>query len=115
MPPNFYRIFTTLNQPFYPRPVSFLLIRSLEKINRVQENQKKASRESFLEERVQMVSSIKIQVAAKQTTLATNNLRHEHEAALRVLNLMDRAAAYLREGRRISPFFFEEVVDFLQL
>jgi hemerythrin-like domain-containing protein len=62
-----------------------------------------------------MVSTTNPQATANQTALATNNLRHEHEAALRVLNLMDRAAAYLRDGRKISPFFFEEVVDFLQL
>lgn len=62
-----------------------------------------------------MVSTNNSQVVANQTALATNNLRHEHKEALRVLNLMDRAAAYLRNGRNISPFFFEEVVDFLQL
>lgn len=46
---------------------------------------------------------------------ATDNLRAEHEAALRVFRLMDRAATYLKDGREISPFFFEQVVDFLQL
>lgn len=50
-----------------------------------------------------------------QPVLATDNLRREHDAALRVLRLMDRAAAYLKDGRDISPFFFEQVVDFLQL
>jgi hemerythrin-like domain-containing protein len=50
-----------------------------------------------------------------QPVLATDNLRREHDAALRVYRLMDRAAAYLKDGRDISPFFFEQVVDFLQL
>jgi hemerythrin-like domain-containing protein len=47
--------------------------------------------------------------------LATDNLRREHDAALRVFRLMDRAAVYMADGRQISPFFFEQVVDFLQL
>ena len=51
----------------------------------------------------------------KQGGLATDNLREEHEAALRVLKLLDRATTYLKDGRDISPFFFEEVVDFLEL
>lgn len=50
-----------------------------------------------------------------QPVLATDNLRRDHDAALRVFRLMDRAAAYLKDGRDISPFFFEQVVDFLQL
>lgn len=46
---------------------------------------------------------------------ATDNLRQEHEAALRVLKLLDRAVTQLKDDQKISPFFFEEVVDFLQL
>lgn len=62
-----------------------------------------------------MLSSTGPRIYSKQGGLATDNLRYEHEAALRVLKLLDRAVVYLKDGREISPFFFEEVVDFLQL
>ncbi len=66
-----------------------------------------------------MVSSTGPHVYAKQGWgqggLATDKLRQEHEAALRVLKLLDRAVVHLKDDQKINPFFFEEVIDFLQL
>lgn len=62
-----------------------------------------------------MVSTTSPGIHAVESGLATDNLRHEHEAALRVLKLLDRAVTCLKHGQNINPFFFEEVVDFLQL
>jgi hemerythrin-like domain-containing protein len=55
------------------------------------------------------------QVQAKPVELATAVLRQEHDSALQVLRVLDRAVDLMKGGQEISPFFFEEVLDFLQL
>ncbi|MDB5083086.1 MAG: cytoplasmic protein [Chloroflexi bacterium] len=62
-----------------------------------------------------MLSSVGPKIYSTPGGLATAVLRREHEAAMRVLNLLDRAVIRLKGKREISPFFFEQVVDFLEI
>jgi branched-chain amino acid transport system ATP-binding protein len=56
-----------------------------------------------------------LQTQAKPVESATAILREEHNLALQVLRVLDRAVDLMEDGQEISPFFFEEVLDFLQL